>query len=109
MKNDRINLELADQNSAGKDLLTIRRTRVPNREASYLFNIDRIDAKTLDRKINSFPIQINYFWRFARRRLNNYNGTKLNYLFLYLKEIEFRYNYKDDQLFLKIIHKLANK
>jgi transposase len=108
IKNDKIHLELANHDITGSELLKIKRTRVPNREVSYLFNISKMDAKTIDRKINSFPIQINYFWRFARSRLNNYRGTKLNYLFLYLKEIEFRYNHKNNNLYHKIIKNLSN-
>lgn len=106
-ENDEISLELASQDTIGSELLKIKRTRVPNREASYLFNISNMDAKTIDRKINSFPIQINYFWRFARLRLNNYRGTKLNYLLLYLKEIEFRYNHRNNNLFQEIIKNLS--
>jgi len=53
------------------------------------------------------PIELSYFWRFAKEKLQSYRGTKTKYLYLYLKEIEFRYNNRDENIFELIIAKLA--
>ncbi len=50
---------------------------------------------------------IESFWSYAKRRLNKFNGPKRNFK-LHLKESEFRFNYKDENLY-DIILKMLRK
>ncbi|MBU1101934.1 MAG: hypothetical protein KKA84_16165 [Bacteroidetes bacterium] len=68
------------------------RTRVPGHEAAYLLQLRNFE---LLRKKVKFPTRIEIFWRFAKERLFKFRGTNQKNLFLYLKEIEFRYNKKE--------------
>jgi transposase len=43
------------------------------------------------------------FWSFAKERLLKYHGINKNNFLLYLKEMEFRYNYKKENLFNLLI------
>ncbi|WP_456324249.1 transposase [Desulfonauticus submarinus] len=48
------------------------------------------------------------FWPFAKRRLHSFRTTsELNFL-LYFKELEFRYNYKQKDFFLRLLKYLAS-
>ncbi|MDR0677550.1 MAG: IS1595 family transposase, partial [Holosporaceae bacterium] len=51
---------------------------------------------------------IEAFWSFAKRRLAKFNGLRNESFLLHLKECEFRYNNKDEDL-SKILTKLVNK
>lgn len=42
---------------------------------------------------------IESFWSFTKRRLAKFNGIKSQYFVLYLKESEFRWNYKDQDIY----------
>lgn len=42
---------------------------------------------------------IESFWSFTKRRLAKFNGIKPNYFVLYLKESEFRWNHKSQNLY----------
>ena len=48
---------------------------------------------------------IESFWSYVKRRLNKFNGTKKNFE-LHLKESEFRFNYKDKNLYDIILKRL---
>jgi len=102
-----VNISLANSNSALQDLFKLKRTRNPSKEAAYSFHYSRLKPKNIEQKLYDFPIEQNHFWRYAKKRLMYYRGTKLNYLYLYLKEIEFRYNNKDENLFEEIVTKIA--
>ena len=39
------------------------------------------------------------FWSFAKERLLKYHGVSQNHFYLYLKEMEFRYNYRNENLY----------
>jgi len=43
------------------------------------------------------------FWSFAKERLLKYHGVRNNNFLLYLKEMEFRYNYRKENLFHLLI------
>jgi len=43
------------------------------------------------------------FWSFAKERLLKYHGVSKNNFLLYLKEMEFRYNYRKERLFHLLI------
>ena len=43
------------------------------------------------------------FWSFAKERLLKYHGVSKSYFHLYLKEMEFRYNYRKENLYQKLV------
>lgn len=49
-----------------------------------------------------------YFLRFLKERITTYRGTSSKYLFLYLKEMEFRYNNQSSDLFQEIVNLIQN-
>jgi transposase len=48
------------------------------------------------------------FWNFARNRLKRYNGVTPRRFPLYLKELEFRYNHKDSDIFPLLVRHLTD-
>ena len=50
---------------------------------------------------------IENFWSFAKRRLAKFNGCASDKFHIHLKECEFRYNHRDDDL-LKLVIKIFN-
>jgi len=94
-------------NRVKSSLFNMKRTRVPSKETAYTFNYTNVKPKNIEKCINQMPIEQSYFWRFAKEKLQSYRGTKLNYLYMYLKEIEFRYNNKNENLFGIIVAKIA--
>lgn len=48
---------------------------------------------------------IENFWSFAKRRLSKFNGCTSKAFIVHLKECEFRYNHRNDDL-LKIIKQI---
>jgi len=51
---------------------------------------------------------IENFWSFAKRRRAKFNGCSSAVFALHLKECEFRYNHRNDDLF-KIIKQIFNR
>ncbi|EGJ50133.1 transposase [Desulfocurvibacter africanus subsp. africanus str. Walvis Bay] len=47
------------------------------------------------------------FWRFAQDRLRQYNGVTSRRFPLYLKELEFRYNHRNEELFPLLVSSLC--
>jgi transposase-like protein len=43
------------------------------------------------------------FWGFSKTRMSKYRGINKKYFYLYLKECEFRYNYRNENLYQKIL------
>lgn len=89
------------------NLFKLKRSRVPNRETTFQFHHKKINSKDIRRRINHFPIEHNYFWRFANIKIQQFRGTTLGNLYQYLKEIEFRYN-NQDKMFNRIVKKISN-
>lgn len=46
---------------------------------------------------------IESFWSYAKRRLAKFNGIAEHTFYLYLKETEFRFNYRRDNLYLQLL------
>ncbi len=46
---------------------------------------------------------IESFWSYAKRRLAKFNGIAEHTFYLYLKETEFRFNYRCDNLYLQLL------
>ncbi|MCK4447678.1 MAG: transposase [Candidatus Marinimicrobia bacterium] len=53
------------------------------------------------RHINGL-VPINRDWSFAKERFLKYHGVSKNHFYLYLKEMEFRYNYRKENLYKKL-------
>lgn len=51
---------------------------------------------------------IESFWSFAKRRLTKFNGIASDTFYLHLKECEFRFNQRNDNLYAKILAELRN-
>ena len=52
---------------------------------------------------------IESFWSFAKRRLAKFNGVPVHTFYVHLKETEFRFNHRRDNLYLKILKLLRLK
>jgi len=50
---------------------------------------------------------IESFWSFAKRRLAKFNGVASHKFNLYLKECEFRFNYRNDNLYGKLLEVIS--
>jgi len=48
-------------------------------------------------------INIESFWRFAKRRLAKFNGVPEHTFYLHLKETEFRFNHRHDNLYYALL------
>jgi transposase-like protein len=46
---------------------------------------------------------IESFWSFAKRRLSKFNGTSDSYFHLHLKECEFRWNFRNENIYAKML------
>ena len=97
----------ADSSKTEKDIFILKRTRVPNREAAFRFQHSKVNSKEIRRKLDDMPVKQNHFWRYANQRLQFFRGTKAKHLFQHLKEVEFRYNSKDKNLFEILVAKIA--
>ncbi|MBU0600379.1 transposase [bacterium] len=48
------------------------------------------------------------FWAYAKERLIKFHGVSKDYFPLYLKEMEFRYNYRKDNIFEILVKYLCD-
>lgn len=51
---------------------------------------------------------IESFWSFAKRRLHKFNGLRADKFFLHLKESEFRFNHRNDDLYHVLLQLLRD-
>ena len=49
---------------------------------------------------------IESFWSFAKRRLQKFNGVQKKYFLLHLKESEWRFNHRHDDIYLLLLNEL---
>lgn len=52
---------------------------------------------------------IESFWSFTKRRLAKFNGISRHTFYLHLKETEYRFNHRHDNLYLELLKILLNK
>lgn len=57
------------------------------------------EFSNIDSNING----IESFWSFSKRRLQKFNGVKKETFFLHLKECEYRFNHRDENLYYTIL------
>lgn len=108
IENGKVSIRVSDTHCQNGNLFSLVRTRTPSREASYSFKFSKMTSRNIERKLKCFPIGLNYFWRFARKRLLNYRGTNLKYLYLYLLEAVCRYNNREVDYYEIIVTKIAS-
>ena len=51
---------------------------------------------------------IESFWSYAKRRLAKFNGVAKHTFYLHLKETEYRFNFRHDNLYLELLKLLRN-
>jgi hypothetical protein len=105
--NGKIKISLTKDNEVNSDaLFQIKRTRIPNSYASYDLTYNRVINITKKGKEAFYFSETERFWRFAKEFLIKFRGTTYKGLYALLKEIEFRYNQKDGDIFLEILQKM---
>ena len=52
---------------------------------------------------------IESFWSFAKRRLTRFHGVPRSTFYLHLKECEFRFNYRNENIYAIILTIIKNK
>ena len=100
-------LELAIRKVKRGSLIYTDRFRSYNGLVSYGFKHRRIDH---GKKFANGKVYINGiegFWSFAKERLMKYHGVDPRKFPLYLKELEFRYNHRDRDLFNDLLQVLV--
>ena len=104
-----VNIELTDKNELPESVFKMIRTRYSKNNITFYFDYTRIKHLLHNDKLEKFPTEADHYFRYMKESLLKYKGTKLSYLFLYLKEIEFRYNNRNEiNLFEQIVEKIAN-
>jgi hypothetical protein len=105
--NGKIKISLVENKEENPDaLFRIKRTRIPNSYVSYDLTYNRkINIIKLGKGIGYFS-ELDRFWRFAKEFLIKFRGTTYKGLYALLKEIEFRYNQKDGDIFIEIMRKM---
>lgn len=83
------------------------RHRVQNGPAYFEFTYEKLRDTIKEGKSDDYISELERFWRFAGERLFGYKGTEQKYFILFLKELEFRYNHRNDNLFNEIVEKLS--
>lgn len=73
---------------------------------SYGFKHERIDYGLKFANGKVYINGIEGFWSFAKERLMKYHGVDPEKFPLYLKELEFRYNYRNSDLFDVVMRQL---
>jgi transposase len=104
--NGKIKISLIVDNEETYDaLFQIKRTRIPHSYASYDLTYNRVINITKKGKGAFYLSETERFWRFAKEYLIKFRGTTYKSLYALLKEIEFRYNHKDGDIFFEIVQK----
>ena len=100
-------LELAIKKVKRGSLIYTDKFRSYNGLVSYGFKHRRIDH---GKKFANGKVYINGiegFWSFAKERLLKYHGVDAQKFPLYLKELEYRYNHRDRDLFDDLVQVLV--
>jgi transposase len=100
-------LELAIKKVKRGSLIYTDRFRSYNGLVSYGFKHKRIDHGKLFANGKVYINGVEGFWSFAKERLMKYHGVDPMKFPLYLKELEFRYNQRDRDLFNDLLQVLV--
>lgn len=82
------------------------RHRIQNSAAYYDITYDRLKQDIKLGKGEGYLSELDRFWKFASERLIKYRGTEQKYFILFLKELEFRYNHLNGNMYEEIVAKL---
>jgi transposase len=85
----------------------VSRKRIQDSASIYQFSLKQLKKYFKYFIVDEQPKDLSIFWRFAKERLLKYRGTDNLYLILFLKEIEFRFNNQREDLYDKLIEKIA--
>ena len=96
------------ENKSSKNIavLNLRRNRIPNSAAIYEVLI-KIIKTTQTKSLFNLPPSFQQFLRFARERLFMFRGTDKNFLELYLREIEFRFNNSPAVIYVRLCNLIS--
>jgi transposase len=100
-------LELAIKKVKRGSLIYTDRFRSYNGLVSYGFKNRCIDHGKRFANGKVYINGIEGFWSFAKERLMKYHGVNPMKFPLYLKELEFRYNHRDSDLFFDLLQVLV--
>ncbi len=104
----KIKIEMTSGTEVIKELSKLKKIPFNYRGVEYSFQFNDVKARKIKQKGKYYPIQINYFWRYVIEKLEKHHGISTKSLFLYLKEMEYRYNNRFcKNMFDKIVGKLA--
>jgi transposase len=96
-----------DQAEVKSAIVRVTRKRIQDSAAIYQFSLKQMKKYFKYFNPDEQPKDLSIFWRFAKERLLKYRGTDNQYLMLFLKEIEFRFNTKEEELYARLIEKIA--
>ncbi|MGE5679883.1 MAG: hypothetical protein ACM34K_03285 [Bacillota bacterium] len=105
-KNGQVSFELEPKPTDDATVKSVRH-RVQNSAAYYEVTLEKLKTDIMEGKGANYISPIERFWRFAAEKLFKYRGTEQAYFILYLKELEFRFNHRGEDLLDAIIAKLA--
>ena len=86
--------------------LNLHRNRVPNSAAIYEAAIKIIKTTETQSLFNLTP-SLQHFIRYAKEKLFMFRGTDKNYLELYLREIEFRFNNSPAVIYVRLCNLIS--
>jgi transposase len=96
-----------DQEVGSGPNVIVTRKRIQDSASIYQFSLKQLKKYFKYFNVDEQPKDLSIFWRFAKERLLKYRGTDNLYLILFLKEIEFRFNTKSEDLYAELIEKIA--
>ena len=96
------------ENKSSKNIaeLNLHRNRVPNSAAIYEAAIKIIKTTETQSLFNLTP-SLQHFIRYAKEKLFVFRGTDKNYLELYLREIEFRFNNSPAVIYVRLCNLIS--
>jgi transposase len=107
-ENKKVFIDFAcDQEKGASANVIVTRNRIQDSAAIYQFSLKQLKKYFKYFNPEDQPKDLTIFWRFAKERLLKYRGTDNQYLMLFLKEIEFRFNAQDKELYAQLIEKIA--
>lgn len=104
-KNKKIKLSTKDENLKLLAVINLIRKRVPNGGVYYSINFNEVNNK----KAHTIDENLFKFIRYVKKILNNYRGTARRNLIQKLKELEYRFNHPEVDIFDEIIVRIAEK
>jgi transposase len=96
-----------DQEVGSGANVIVTKKRIQDSASIYQFSLKQLKKYFKYFNVDEQPKDLSIFWRFAKERLLKYRGTDNLYLILFLKEIEFRFNTKSEDLYAHLIEKIA--